>query len=211
MPIKPEEITAENLPQGVRGYQKEATENLLKLVAWDYRRVLREQALDEEELQRLRSKVDQQETELQALRSLLDQQPVDEERHAALQAEVERLQSVLAAQRRRDELPQALLDAALRSAREQRERARAECDELVKAARRRADQIEREARSSVRQSAAELERLHRMERDLRDNLRRMLQEVIDGDASHRNGNGNGNGAVPSTVVELPAAAPAATD
>lgn len=207
MPIKPEEITAENLPQGVRGYQKEATENLLKLVAWDYRRVLREQALDEEELQRLRNKVDQLETEQQALRSLLDAQPPGEQRHDELQAEVERLQSALAAQRRREELPEALLSSALRSAREQRERARAECEELIKAARRRAEQIEQEARASVSRSAGEVERLHRMENDLREQLRRMLQTLIDGG----NGNGKSHGAVPDPVVELPSAWPAAGD
>jgi cell division septum initiation protein DivIVA len=102
MPIKPEEISAENLPQGMRGYQREATENLLKLVAWDYRRVLREHSVDAEELQRVRAQNDQLETELQALRSLLDAQPNQlqaqmqsqvSERTAALEAEVSRLQA----------------------------------------------------------------------------------------------------------------------
>lgn len=203
MPISPEEINADNLPVGVRGFQKEATENLLKLIAWDYRRVLREQSLDEEELQRLRNRADQLETELQALRSLLDAQPtVDVERHSELQAEVERLQSVLAMHRKREQLPQALLESALRTARETRERARTECEELLRAARRRAVEIEQEAHASVRRSSVEVDRLRRMEHDLREQLRTMLQAVIEDGSSTSNGNGsaNGNGAAVEPVL-----------
>jgi cell division septum initiation protein DivIVA len=189
MPIKPEDINAENLPQGVRGYQREATENLLKLVAWDYRRVIREHAVDKEELQRLRTQNDQFETELQALRSLLDSQPADQqlqvstqvaERTAALQAEVDRLQTALGQQAHRAQLSETLLESALRSARQLREETRAECDSILHAARRRALEIENDARRTVRRAGGEVERLQQMERDLREQLRRILESVIDG-------------------------------
>jgi cell division septum initiation protein DivIVA len=188
MPIKPEEISAENLPQGMRGYQREATENLLKLVAWDYRRVLREHAVDAEELQRVRAHNDQLETELQALRSLLDAQPTElhaqmqsqvSERTASLESEVNRLRAQLEAQSHRAALPETLLTSALRSARELREQTRAECDAVLKSARRRAQEIEGDARRSVQHASGELERLKQMEHDLREQLRRILESVID--------------------------------
>jgi len=188
MPIKPEEISAENLPQGMRGYQREATENLLKLVAWDYRRVLREHSVDAEELQRVRAHNDQLETELQALRSLLDAQPNElqvqlqsqvGERTAALEAEIARLQAQLQAQSDKAELSETLLASALRSARELREQTRQECESILKTARRRAQEIESEARRGVKQASGELERLRQMEHDLREQLRRILESVID--------------------------------
>ena len=190
MPIKPEDINADNLPQGVRGYQREATENLLKLVAWDYRRVMREHAVDKEELQRLRTQTDQFETELQALRSLLDQQPADQqvqlgaqvaERTSALQAEVDRLHAALAQQALRAQLSETLLASALRTARQLREETRAECDAVLRAARRRALEIESDARRTVKRAGGEVERLQQMERDLREQLRRILESVIDGE------------------------------
>lgn len=191
MPIKPEEISAENLPQGMRGYQREATENLLKLVAWDYRRVLREHSVDAEELQRVRAHNDQLETELQALRSLLDAQPGElqaqmqskvGERTVALEAEIVRLQGQLEQQSRKAALSETLLSSALRSARELREQTREECDSVLKAARRRAQEIERDARRSVQNASGELERLKQMERDLREQLKRILESVIDRDS-----------------------------
>ena len=188
MPIKPEEINAENLPQGMRGYQREATENLLKLVAWDYRRVLREHAVDAEELQRVRAHNDQLETELQALRSLLDAQPTElqaqmrsqvGERTAGLEAEVASLRTQLQAQSHKAELSETLLSSALRSARELREQTREECEAVLKTARRRAQEIEGDARRSVKNASGDLERLKQMERDLREQLRRILESVID--------------------------------
>jgi len=210
MPIKPEDINADNLPQGVRGYQREATENLLKLVAWDYRRVIREHAVDKEELQRLRAQNDQFETELQALRSLLDSQPADQqlqvstqvaERTAALQAEVDRLQAALGQQAHRARLSETLLESALRSARQLREETRAECDSILRAARRRALEIESDARRTVKHAGGEVERLQQMERDLREQLRRILESVIDGQSV----------AAPAEPAEPPAAATPAED
>jgi cell division septum initiation protein DivIVA len=210
MPIKPEEISAENLPQGMRGYQREATENLLKLVAWDYRRVLREHAVDAEELQRVRAHNDQLETELQALRSLLDAQPSElqaqmqsqvgertaaleaeiadlqakvqsqvGERTAALEAEIADLHTKLEAQSHKAALSETLLSSALRSARELRESTREECEAVLKTARRRAQAIEGDARRSVQNASGELERLKQLECDLREQLKRILESVID--------------------------------
>src|SRR5947209_7391423 len=43
MPIRPEEIDPSKLPVGLRGYDRAATDELLKRVAWDYRQALRAQ------------------------------------------------------------------------------------------------------------------------------------------------------------------------
>ncbi len=192
MSIKPEEINAGKLPSAVRGYQREATENLLKLVAWDYRRALRDQAAAAEETQKAQQRAEELQAEVEALREQLSSQADAHEvgldqhvarRTAQLETENARLRATIKADEGRRELTQSLLQAAMHSAREAREQARAECDALIKAARRRALQIEDEARNHARRSSSELVRLQKLERDLRDQLRRTLQQVIAGDAA----------------------------
>jgi hypothetical protein len=53
---------------------------------------------------------------------------------------------------------------------------------VLKSARRRAQEIEGDARRSVKQATGELERLKQMEHDLREQLRRILESVIDREA-----------------------------
>ena len=190
MSIKPEEINAGKLPTAVRGYQREATENLLKLVAWDYRRALRDRTAVGEDVERLKQQVQELEGEVDSLRRQLlrerqDHQTSFEQRlgdeSSELRAENARLREQVAQDTHRQELTHTLLQSAMRSAREVREQARFECNALIRSARKRAVQIEEEARRSVRRSTGELDRLQRLERDLREQLRNTLQQVIGGE------------------------------
>ena len=56
---------------------------------------------------------------------------------------------------------------------------------MLRAAERRAVKIEREATVSARHSATEIERLRRLETDLRDRLRHTLQAVIGENGGER--------------------------
>lgn len=190
MPIKPEEIDPSQLPVAMRGYQREATDELLKRVAWDYRQAVRAQetrAKDERKLRdrilELEEQIDLQgETFARAQQS--QQERFDQElrqRTSALEAEIARLQAQVRAHEGRDEMTRALLATAQRSARELRESARAECEALLKAAQRRAVEIEQDAHAAVRHSAGEVERLKRLEADLKAQLQRTLEAVLGKD------------------------------
>jgi len=76
---------------------------------------------------------------------------------------------------------------AQRSAKELRESTREEAESLLKAAQRRAVEIEHDARADARHATAEIERLQRLETDLRNRLRATLEAVIDenGDRSEQ--------------------------
>jgi vacuolar-type H+-ATPase subunit E/Vma4 len=65
-----------------------------------------------------------------------------------------------------------------RTARELRSSAREDAEAILKAAHRRAAEIERQAKKSVRNSSVEVERLRRLEDDLKKQLQRTLQAVI---------------------------------
>jgi cell division septum initiation protein DivIVA len=188
--IKPEEINAGKLPTAVRGYQREATENLLKLVAWDYRRALRDRAAVGEEVERLKQQNQELEGEVEALRRQLllerqehnanfEQRLTDES--TDLRADNARLHEQVQHEARRRELTHSLLASAMRSAREAREETRLECNALIKSARKRAVQIEEEAHRTVKRSTGELDRLQKLERDLREQLRNTLAQVIGGE------------------------------
>jgi cell division septum initiation protein DivIVA len=187
MPITPEDINPSKLPVGMRGYQREATDTFLKLVAWDYRQVVRNQTASAEEAERLKKQVAELEARIESEREALGRKHMElrgqydeelREQREALEAEVARLKSQVGAHEDRDELTRALLSNAQRAARELRDAARAECEALLKAARKRATEIEEEARASVRQSSLEVSRLQTIEHDLRDQLRRTLQAVL---------------------------------
>ena len=53
MPIRPEDIDPSKLPVAFRGYDRDATDELLKRVAWDYRQALRAQEDRAETTERL--------------------------------------------------------------------------------------------------------------------------------------------------------------
>jgi cell division septum initiation protein DivIVA len=176
VPIKPEQVNASKLPTALRGYDRDATDELLRRVAWDYLQVERAQTTAAEEADILRRRVAELESDLAAQREQLDRELG--ERTASLQADVERLRRIVRDHEQRDEMTRRLLESAQRSAREMREAARAECESLLKAAHRRAAEIEGDARASLRHSKREVERLQKLERDLKAQLRRMLESVI---------------------------------
>jgi cell division septum initiation protein DivIVA len=181
MPIKPEQVNASKLPTALRGYDRDATDELLRRVAWDYLQVERAHTTAAEEADSLRQRVAELEQDLGSQQERFDHEL--RERTARLEAEVERMRRVLREHEQRDEMTRRLLVSAQRSAREMREAARAECESLLKAAQRRATEIEGEARTSLRHSLREVERLRKLEGDLKDQLRRMLESVIGGGGS----------------------------
>jgi len=187
MPIRPEEIDPGKLQVSLRGYDREATDELLKRVAWDYRQAIRaheDRIKNEErlkhEIENLEARIAlQQEEFTRAIAARETRVDVDGvRRETALADEVAQLRRKVHVHESRDELTRALLRAAQRAARETRESARQDAQALLKAARRRAIGIEREARSSARHSAVEVDRLRRLENDLRDRLRETLEAVI---------------------------------
>jgi cell division septum initiation protein DivIVA len=199
MPIKPEEIDPSKLPVSLRGYDRQATDELLKRVAWDYRQALRVKDDRANGDRKLAKRVEELEARLAAQQeefakaiasreSRVDESETkrveaEAKRVAALEAEIGVLRRKLQAHETRDELTRAVLRAAQRAAREMRESAREDARALLKAARRRALQIERDASVNARRSSSEIERLRRLESDLRDRLRSTLESVIGGNGN----------------------------
>ena len=64
MPIKPEDIDPSKLPVAFRGYDRAATDDLLKRVAWDYRQASRVQDTWTEERERLKKQIQQLEAQV---------------------------------------------------------------------------------------------------------------------------------------------------
>jgi DivIVA domain-containing protein len=175
VPIKPEEINASKLPVAVRGYKREAVEEFLLRIAWDYRQATRSHdtwAQDEKWLKdrvaELEAELAGQEEKLATLQQTLEERFRQElrERTAGAGDELARLRTRIKEHENREEMTRTLLLSAQRSARELRESTRAECEALLKSAHRR---------------AAEIERLRRMERDLKEQLRRTLESVLGKD------------------------------
>ena len=176
MPIKPEQVNASKLPTALRGYDRDATEELLRRVAWDYLQVERAHAAAAEEAESLRQRIAELEGAATNQRELFDRTVND--RTTELEDEIARLRKALRDHEQRDEMTRRLLVSAQRSAREMREQAREEAEALLKAAQRRAGEIELEARATLRNSLREIDRLKKLEVDLKDQLRRMLESVI---------------------------------
>ena len=187
MPIRPEEIDAGTLSISLRGYDRDATDELLKRVASDYRQAIRaqeERIKNEErlahEISALEARIGlQQEEFTRAIAARETRVDADTgRRETALEAEIVQLRRKVHVYESRNELMRALLVAAQRAAREMRESARHDAEAVLKAARRRAIAIERNAYSSARHSAVEVDRLRRLENDLRARLRETLEAVI---------------------------------
>jgi cell division septum initiation protein DivIVA len=188
MPIKPEEIDPSKLPVAFRGYDRAATDDLLKRVAWDYRQASRVQETWTEERERLKKHIADLEAQVTSqqvefTRALAEHDSTvgsaSSTRSAALEAEVARLERLVHQHESRRDLTQTLLQMAQRSAKELRESTREEAEGLLKAAQRRAAEIEHDARVDARHATAEIERLQRLETDLRNRLRATLEAVID--------------------------------
>jgi DivIVA domain-containing protein len=190
VPIKPQEINSSKLPVGMRGYQREPVDEFLRRIAWDYGQATREHDSWAKDEKFLRERVAELEAELAAKDAqfaLLQQAQyarVEQElreRTGPVMEELSRLRAALAEHEGREEMVRTLLSTAQRSARETRESTRAECEALLKAAHRRAVDIEHDAHGSLKQKAAEVERLRRLENDLKAQLRRTLESVLGGD------------------------------
>ena len=183
MPIKPEQVNASKLPSALRGYDRDATEELLRRVAWDYLQVERAHAAVAEEAEALRQRIAELEGAADHQRELFDR-AVDD-RKTELEDEIASLKKALHEHEQRDEMTRRLLVSAQRSARELREQAREEAEALLKAAQRRAGEIELEARATLRHSLREIDRLKKLEVDLKDQLRRTLESVIGTSTTER--------------------------
>jgi DivIVA domain-containing protein len=207
VPIKPEEINASKLPVGVRGYQRQAVDEFLLRIAWDYRQATRAHEgwakdekwlkdrvaeleaelasrdehfarLQEAQRERFRQELHERSGPLLDELNRLRESAKENAGHEELTAEVTRLRAAVAEHESREELTRALLATAQRTARELRLSTRAECESLLKAAHRRAAEIERDAHRSVKHSAAEIERLRQVEENLKAQLRRTLELVL---------------------------------
>ena len=154
MAIKPEEIDPSRLKTALRGYDRQATDELLEQIALDYRHALRAQEW-------LASRVDELEKQV-----------------GAREDEVERLQQVVDGHAEREALVEAMLATAQRTAQEIRDAAQRGADETVSAAQQRAVEIERQAHFSIRQTTAEIDRLRTLESDLRARLRQTLEAAL---------------------------------
>jgi cell division septum initiation protein DivIVA len=196
MPIKPEDIDPSKLPVAFRGYDRAATDDLLKRVAWDYRQASRVQDTWTDERERLKKQIQQLEAQVTSqqvefTRALTEHEATigsaSSTRSSALEAEVARLERLVRQHESRRDLTQTLLQMAQRSAKELRESTRQEAESLLKSAHRRAKEIEHDARAEARHATAEIERLRQVEADLRDRLRATLEAVIgeNGDRSER--------------------------
>jgi len=161
MPIKPEEIDSSKLPVGFRGYDRAVTDELLERVARDYRQLTRGLETWAKDEERLKSRI----AELEA-------------RAASQDAEVHRLAGVVQGHEERQALIEAMLVSAQRTAKDIRDAAEREAQEVLQAAQQRAIEIEQETRLSIRQTAAELDRLRTLESDLRTRLRQTLEAAL---------------------------------
>jgi cell division initiation protein len=149
-----EEIDPSNLSVGFRGYDRASTDDLLERIAIDYKQAARESEWSKSRIAEL------------------------EARAATREADLQELQRALSEHEERKTLVEAMLLTAQRTADEIRDSAQQEAAAVVETAQQRAVEIERDARSSIRQTAEELERLRGLESDLRARLRQTLETAL---------------------------------
>lgn len=160
-------ISASLLPLGVRGYRREETDELLRRVASEYLLVLNER--------------DALAREVRQLEQLCDDLATDK---ALLRTELKALESELAARPLSSASTPggsdgaALLASAERDLRELREATRVECQAMLARTRREAAEIERLARARAKSVDAEVQRLLRVQDDLRAKLRGFLESTL---------------------------------
>jgi DivIVA domain-containing protein len=149
--MSPDDIAAARLSRSrMGGYDVAETDELLRAVAWDYRRLLHEHQTLADDVSRINGEAAERANEIESLK-----------------AEVER-------RRHPDELARAVLDAAQRAARELRDTTRAECEAALKQARSRASEIETEVEQATASLRADLERLEHE----RERARELLQAAL---------------------------------
>jgi cell division septum initiation protein DivIVA len=179
-------INPDKLPVGVRGYRREETDDLLRRVAWDYQHLLRERDSLAEQVRKLKQIRDDLETDKELLRSEKKQLETElaAARHAAAQrparepAPPPQPVAQPSPEPRRDEAALALLEHAQKAARTLRESTRVECEAVLAKARKQAAEIERQAQEKVREASAEVQRLLRVQVELRSQLRQSLESLL---------------------------------
>jgi cell division septum initiation protein DivIVA len=154
--VRPEDLTVSALPRTALGHLKaDAVADLLQRAAWDLREALaRNQQLTNtvEELSR----------------------QVEE-----LAAEVASLEEAAARRKDPDELARSLLASAQRSAREERESARQECELMLKKAASRAERMEEESARRAEARISELARLEELREEVVRQFRSTLKAIAD--------------------------------
>jgi cell division septum initiation protein DivIVA len=151
VPLDPEQIGTNGLPRdALGGYKAGAVEELLKRVAWDYRKLL-------EERKSLAEAVDRLERRVQELEPMLE----------TLADELER-------RRNPEDLSRLLLAAAQRAAHDLRSSTRSDGEAALKKARARAQSIEAEAQRRL-DTATELGKLAAQ---VRERLQAALDTIL---------------------------------
>jgi colicin import membrane protein len=130
--LRPEDLNLAALPRNRLGHLKEeAVAELLQRAAWGYRKALAEKQRLERTVEELTQRTDE------------------------LSEQVASLETAAARYKDPDELARVLLVAARRTAREEREAARQECELMLKKAARRAEQVQEEAAKITAAAEAE--------------------------------------------------------
>ncbi len=157
--MAPDSIDADpqSLPRSFRGYNRRATEELFRRVAWDY-------AVLAGEHRKLKTAAEEQSP-----------------------AGVEQPQPTRTQRAEFDEEAHRLLGAAQKAARDLRESTRAECELALKKANRRAGEIEEEAFRASGDARAVLEAAAALRLTLEDALRTLEREASANSANSANG------------------------
>jgi cell division septum initiation protein DivIVA len=154
--LRPDDLSVSALPRSPLGHLKtEAVEELLQRAAWDYREALGRNQQLTNQVEHLTQRVDE------------------------LMAEIASLEEAATKRKNPDELALALLAAAQRTARAERDAARQEAESTLKKARRRAESIEGDVGRRTKERQAELSRLEAMREDVVARLRALLQTVAE--------------------------------
>ena len=154
MAFKPQDISGATLPSAVRGYSREATDDLLKRVAWDFLQLSHQRDTLLEETAQLRQRNEELEQQVAALHELLSRQ-VD-----------------------REDVSRVLLTNAQRTARELREKTRIECEATLKKARAHAASLEQGTRSELKVAERRLAEITELRLELERQLRQSIEAVM---------------------------------
>jgi cell division septum initiation protein DivIVA len=155
MPMRPEELSLAGLPRTpLGGVRADATDELLRRAAWDYREVLAENERLAQTVEELSRRVEE------------------------LEAKVSSPERTSPAVKDPDELARALLASVRQAVREQREAARAESELILRKARHRALDIERDGHRRASAARRELATLEQLSDALSVTLRKAVESVL---------------------------------
>lgn len=156
MSLTPESISEPNLPRAkVGGYSIEATDEFLKEIAWEWRRITSD-----------RRKLAERNAEL-------------EQQLGEIHGRIEALRNGAGAAKQQEPRSAAALAAAYRAAESIREDARQESDTLLKKARRRAAVVDGEVERAREASAEKIREFEEVQQNVRRRLSSFLAEMLD--------------------------------